>query len=146
MKTRDLYRSIRASVIRFCADIGEEVSADIIPYDFDKTSVEENLPASDLIGPMELYMDSRQSTKMIGFKLTVSTLNDTDLDKLERTIGEVVDTLETSPSFPIRNHTTGDIMGTLALTRDYMVEPVGTFPSKTRAIQTVNVVCLSTLT
>lgn len=141
MSHEDLYLSAKATVQKFCVDVGKNLEPVVDGFDFDSTSEEELLPQADLIGPMEFYISSSSGMMMCGFKITAVTFDDPDIIRLSAATNMAVNAVRARGlKFPIIHYKTGAQLGTFTMDEDFYVNPVVRLPSKSRAMQSVAVV------
>lgn len=140
----DLYKSVKVSLFRYCADLADDLG--IKAFDFDSTSEEEELPQVNLIGPMEFYMQNDGSLITVGVRIAAVTINDSQIQKLTDYINHIVNSITLGGTIIIRHYQTGTELGHLMFDESYLVDSVTRLKSRVRSLQTVSVSLRSSLT
>lgn len=135
------YENFKSSILRFCTQFATDMQAQglasMMPINFDAHADINELPESDLIGPKEFGVETDQGTFVISTMIGVSTLNDTNLFRLDKIIDQLFKRLMPDEMIPLVNAETGAQMGWMKAMNGTAVLPV--VQTKTRPLKFVAV-------
>lgn len=141
MAISGLYKSAHSSLYRICTIFANDMRtaniADLKIYNFDAGADEQQWSEGDLIGLCEYQVMNSKSIFECEVMFTISTENDTSLDRLDTLISNLFDRLPIDTRFPFVDSGTGVQIGHLVVKDDVRVMPVARV--RTRPIKFIGV-------
>lgn len=123
------YENIWSSVFRFCSDFGDElqgdgVLADFEVFNFDAHVENKELPEKDLIGPWQLSVTVDEKLGTVTTNIGMSTRDDTNLFRLEKASGRLLERLMPDAMVTVYDADTGVEIGHLKVLAGVSLSPV----------------------
>lgn len=140
-----MYLDLHASLLRFCADMRDNMGSLIPSYvNFDAAWDEAELPDGPIIGNMGLTFECDDQFIEGSFQVGFSTKNDENLFELVKAVNTIHQRLLPTSKLKIYDATTGVEKGHMVILNGTRVMPVA--GSKTRPIQFIAVQFATTIT
>lgn len=124
---KDLYLHSQASLFSLLDQIRTDLNLTAPTmqlFKFDAAGEEAKLPENDLIGPFRFTVTNEGGLLTITAQIVVSTLNDTNLFRLDEIVNEVFNRFTPDARYPLLNAKTGAPLGVLIVSDETTVLPI----------------------
>ncbi|KGM36131.1 hypothetical protein [Inquilinus limosus] len=120
----DLYESAQASVLNICKNFATETGGGMAVFKFDAHAETNSWPNNDVIGPAEFQVEVNVGILEIETLIGISTLNDTNIVRLDKLISRLFTKLQPDKMFPFLDAGNGAPMGMMKVKSPVVVLPV----------------------
>ena len=138
----DYFNDFQASIFAFLKSVRADWTSQGLTQDMDIVKFDAHadltrLPHKDLVGPLELSIESDDSLQQASVMLGVSTHEDHNIVRLDKMTGDLYWRVRPSETFPLLKASDGSTYGMIKVMNGTRVMPV--LNTDTRAVRTIGV-------
>lgn len=137
----NMYQNFQASLFRYCKEFADEMKdkgdADLQVFKFDAHADLNKVPEQDVIGLMEYAIETDDGTHVVTTMIALSTINDTNILRLDRLISTLYDRLQVGATIYVYDFETNVKVGMLKVMNGTAILPV--LNTETRPVKAVAV-------